>query len=84
MKPIEKMTEQAIKLGMEKYNELMQDANGKYEEAMEVYKKVQLVKEILPKALEEYEKLSDFEKLLLDTVVIELVSEVEKTLGGAK
>lgn len=78
------MTEQAIKLGMEKYNELMQDANGKYEEAMEVYKKVQLVKEILPKALEEYEKLSDFEKLLLDTVVIELVSEVEKTLGGAK
>lgn len=84
MKPIEKMTEQAIKLGMEKYNELMQDANGKYEEAMEVYKKVQLVKEILPKALEEYEKLSDFEKLILDTVVTELVSEVEKTLGGAK
>lgn len=78
------MTEQAIKLGMEKYDELMKDANGKYEEAMEVYKKVQLVKEILPKALEEYEKLSDFEKLILDTIVTELVSEVEKTLGGAK
>jgi hypothetical protein len=84
MKPIEKMTQQAIELGMKKYNELMQDANGKYEEAMEVYKKVQLVKEVLPKALEEYENLSDFEKLLLDTMITELVSEVEKTLGGIK
>jgi hypothetical protein len=82
MKPIEKMTQQAIELGMKKYEELMKDANGKYEEAMEVYKKVQLVKEVLPKAMEEYENLSDFEKLILDTMITELVSEVEKALGG--
>lgn len=78
------MSHQAIELGMKKYDELMEQANKKYEEALDVYNQVKLVKEALPKALEEYENLSEFEQFLLDAMLTELVMEVEKVIGGAK
>lgn len=84
MKPVEKMSYQAIELGMKKYDELMEQANKKYEEALDVYSQVKLVKEALPKALEEYDNLSEFEQFLLDAMLCELINEVEQKIGGAK
>jgi hypothetical protein len=84
MKPIEKMNHQAVELGMKKYDELMEQANKKYEEALDVYNQVKLVKEALPKALEEYDNLSQLEQMLLDSMLTDLIMEVEKEIGGAK
>jgi hypothetical protein len=84
MKSVEKMSYQAIELGMKKYDELMEQANKKYEEALDVYSQVKLVKEALPKALEEYDNLSEFEQFLLDAMLCELINEVEQKIGGAK
>lgn len=84
MKPVEKMSYQAIELGMKKYDELMEQANKKYEEALDVYSQVKLVKEALPKAIEEYDNLSEFEQFLLDAMLCELINEVEQKIGGAK
>ncbi|MGG1219375.1 hypothetical protein ABE236_18205 [Priestia endophytica] len=82
MKPIEQLSEQAIKLGMQKYDELMAEANGKYEEAMEVYKAVQAVKEVKDEALKEFEQLPEMEQAILGAIIIGVVDEVNKYLGG--
>jgi tRNA uridine 5-carbamoylmethylation protein Kti12 len=81
MKQFEKLMQEAIELGMKKYDEVMEEANEKYNEALEIRKHVKELEKLAPKGAEEFEKLDDFQKDIVMAMFTGVVNNAKKHMG---